>query len=295
VSEFENVSEFGVGSVMSNSWTMLWRRPVEFMLCAFLSSALGFVLTKGVTFVAGLVGISAAHRSPEAIANMGIAAILTFLVGILAVIIINTLVAMLVQGAVVYAVFRTFIRGHVSMSEAFSRSLPRVLPLLMGGGLAQLAAVGVLMLPVFAGLVARFIIGPRVGVVLAVLLTLCALVFIVIFSCMWFVFAPACVVERFGPMDSLRRSAELTKGHRGTLFGTILLSIILGWIFLMIVRFIQGIIIVATHTIIIGQGVGFVLTLPFLAYMSILPAVAYYKLRMVKEGLVQESLADIFD
>jgi hypothetical protein len=35
---------------------------------------------------------------------------------------------------------------------------------------------------------------------------------------MWFVAVPACVVERCGPRASLRRSQELTKGHRWKLF-----------------------------------------------------------------------------
>ena len=43
------------------------------------------------------------------------------------------------------------------------------------------------------------------------------------FLVMWSVAVPACVVEGSSPFASMRRSAELTRGHRWTLFGLFLL------------------------------------------------------------------------
>src|SRR5215475_5262435 len=43
---------------------------------------------------------------------------------------------------------------------------------------------------------------------------------------MWFVAVPACVEERLGPWTSLRRSRDLTKGHRWKLCGPALLPVI---------------------------------------------------------------------
>ena len=47
---------------------------------------------------------------------------------------------------------------------------------------------------------------------------------------MWLVAVAACVVERTGPWRSLRRSQELTKGHRWKIFGLFLLLLLLSLI-----------------------------------------------------------------
>jgi uncharacterized membrane protein len=44
---------------------------------------------------------------------------------------------------------------------------------------------------------------------------------------MWYVAIPVCVVEQFGPLESLRRSAALTKGHRWKIFGMVVVLIII--------------------------------------------------------------------
>ena len=123
MSEFERVSEFTVGSVIGNTWTMFCKKPMAFMLCVFLSGVLSALLIGVGVFIAGLAGFSAVHANPMAIANFGAGTIVTVLVGALAAIIVSMLVAILVQGAIIYATFRIFMNGQVSMSEAFGRSI----------------------------------------------------------------------------------------------------------------------------------------------------------------------------
>jgi hypothetical protein len=53
-----------------------------------------------------------------------------------------------------------------------------------------------------------------------------AMVFMVVASALsvrWSIALPACVVEGLGPVDSLGRSARLTKGHRWKIFGIVIL------------------------------------------------------------------------
>jgi hypothetical protein len=105
----------------------------------------------------------------------------------------------------------------------------------------------------------------------------------------WFVFAPACVVERLGALASLDRSGKLAKGHRLSISGICLLLVI----FSRTVSFIAGKIFPDSG--IISAIVKILIVLIPTTLASLAPAVAYYTLRVVKENLTPESLADIFD
>jgi MFS family permease len=55
---------------------------------------------------------------------------------------------------------------------------------------------------------------------------------------MWFVATPACVVERLGPFDSMARSSQLTKGHRGKVFGLFIVLTLVGAIVSSLIDFV---------------------------------------------------------
>jgi hypothetical protein len=72
---------------------------------------------------------------------------------------------------------------------------------------------------------------PIIGLAISMTLlgVLAAIAFIIpafILFTMWFVATPACVVEQLGPSNSMRRSSQLTKGHKWKIFGLMLLLII---------------------------------------------------------------------
>jgi hypothetical protein len=107
---------------------------------------------------------------------------------------------------------------------------------------------------------------------------------------MLYVASPVCVVERLGPMQSLRRSRELTKGHRWKIFGLL---------------FLVGI-IVAIGSAVAGLfvymgGLGLALLLKLLwgalsgAFSAIMVVVVYHDLRVVKEGVDTDKIASVFD
>ncbi|MGH6755502.1 MAG: hypothetical protein ACREDP_25405, partial [Bradyrhizobium sp.] len=92
-----------------------------------------------------------------------------------------------VQGASVYGAFQEMRGQSFTLGESIGKGLERILPLL---GAALLTTLGVLL-----------------GLMLLLIPGLFLLV-------IWSVSAPACVVERLGPVASMSRSAALTKGHR---------------------------------------------------------------------------------
>lgn len=101
------------------------------------------------------------------------------------------LVPQVVTGAVMYGTFQD-LRGHrANVVACFTTGFRR----LLGG----LPTVIVTMLCVGLGMVACVIPG-------------------VLVLCVWFVAVPVAVVERKGVLVALRRSSELTEGHRLTIF-----------------------------------------------------------------------------
>lgn len=118
---------------------------------------------------------------------------------------------------------------------------------------------------------------------------------IVIATVLWVV-VPVAVIERPGVIASLRRSAQLTKGYRWQVFGTLLIIVVITVCPGFIAGFVAGF---------AGPGVSnalftFVLVYWLLAgvtiaFMAVLVAVSYYRLRVAKEGVHIEDIARVFD
>jgi hypothetical protein len=120
-----------------------------------------------------------------------------------------------------------------------------------------------------------------------------AMVFMVVASVLfvrWSIALPACVVEGFGALDSLGRSARLTKGHRWKIFGIILLV----WIPLPAATAMLG----AAMSFLgpafqyLGQ---FVLGVIWITGFSSVLTVIYHDLRVAKEGVDSGQIASVFD
>lgn len=138
-----------------------------------------------------------------------------------------------------------------------------------------------------------------VGVVVGIIVGLGFLALVVpgiILYCMLYVAMPAAVIERPGIGGALKRSADLTKGYKGHIFG---LLFILG----VIQRIVQWILETATvgdqartmsdvKTYLIVTAVFIVV---WGALQSVASAVAYHDLRATKEGTATEELARVFE
>jgi len=186
--------------------------------------------------------------------------ILIFSVGVVGFFLLNNILG---QTVIVHAAFRAMRARPISLSESLSVGLARFIPVLLLGLLT-----GVLV------------------VLASVLLILPGLVLIT----MWLVGTPACVVERLGPWSSLKRSAELTKGHGWKVFGLLVLFYTVGTF----VPYVIGLAIAP-----FGKVVLIVLDLIsnalWSAYFAIAVVVAYHDLRVAKEGIDIDQITAVFD
>ncbi len=137
---------------------------------------------------------------------------------------------------------------------------------------------------------------PVVGVALITGLLILAGCFLlipgIILAMMWWVVVPAAVVEKLGVGAAMKRSAELTAGHRGAVFLAIILLVVLIGVFGGLVGFVIAM-FGASETVI--SWAGDISGVIFGSLGAIAPAVGYYHLRMAKEGLETGDLAAVFD
>ncbi len=136
----------------------------------------------------------------------------------------------------------------------------------------------------------------------------------IILSLMWSVATPACVAENLGVMDSLKRSADLTKGSKLQIFLTWLLLVVVAvGIYLLIVLVVIGVVVAVIASakgggapsggvIAVGVILGVVLVLALIAamvvfymYMISLQASIYRETRLVREGSAGHGLREVFE
>ena len=121
----------------------------------------------------------------------------------------------------------------------------------------------------------------------------------IILALRWAVAVPACVVENKGPFESMRRSAELTKGHRWKIFGIWVLLTIAAIVILIIAGALAGLgVVVAPEglgRLLIAGIITLILTAIVTAYSYVLNTMIYHDLRTAKEGVNTEEIAAVFD
>jgi hypothetical protein len=200
------------------------------------------------------------------------------------------LVQLIVLGAlgeavIVHAAFQDMQRRPVRLAESLNVALRRFLPIV------GVAFVVVLLIRLVGGVAFFVVLSVAFVMVLSMpqeyqqnLGLILLIVPGLILYAMWFVAVPACVVERLGPWTSLRRSRDLTKGHRWKLCGLALLPIVpnLGITF--------GLATAAGP--IVGPIITWFGTAIWAAFAAVVGAVTYHDLRVVKDI---EQITDVFD
>jgi hypothetical protein len=182
------------------------------------------------------------------------------------------------QGVILYGAFQA-LQGHpVVIGAAVRRWLSRFW-----------AIIGISIL-VFLGLAVGFALLIIPGIILAL---------------RWAVTLPVCMMESKGTLASMRRSAELTKGHRWKLFGIGVLIYVVA-IISALVRFLvisllsrSGVLgwlgLGAPGRIITTAIISVILSAIVTAYFNIVAATVYRDLRGAKEGVDTEQIAAVFD
>jgi hypothetical protein len=172
--------------------------------------------------------------------------------------------AILGQAAALYGAIQKMRGQEFSIGESLGRGLQRFFPII---GMGICDALG-------SGLAALLFVIP--GIMLFV---------------SWRVALPACVAERLGPIESLKRSSYLTRGNRWRVFGIMVVLIIVSAIAQGVIQY--GLTAIAGKTIsTIGAFVWMAL---FQSFDAIVIAVMYHDLRVAREGVDIEHIAAVFD
>jgi hypothetical protein len=170
---------------------------------------------------------------------------------------------MLSSAVILHGAFQDMRNRPAGLAESLKVGLRRFLPLM---GLAFLVAL------------------------LMVIGLICLIIPGLFLYTIWFVSVAACVVERTGARASMRRSRELTKGHRWKVFGIVLLLILLSLVNPLLQLVLTS---AAGETLaLIGTAIW---TAIGSAFSSVIIAVTYYELRAAKEGIDIEQIASVFD
>lgn len=245
-------SGFTIGDVFGRSFSLLGRNLMPFMILS------GVAMIPYLYIYWAQAGLmfhepgAIPMIKPSAIKSLGMVAIPAFVL------------TMLSQAAVLSAAFQGM-RGQpilvgASLRNGLSRFFP-IIGLLICEGIALMFGFALLIVP---------------GIILFV---------------MWYAALPVCVVEKLGPIQSLGRSAALTKGHRWKLLGIILVIGIVGGIVNGIVGAIFGLIHIK---LVFAIGLYLWQTL-YTAFGAITVAVIYNNLRVAKDGIDTEQIAAVFD
>jgi hypothetical protein len=114
----------------------------------------------------------------------------------------------------------------------------------------------------------------------------------IIAACMLYVATPASVIEAPGVFGALRRSRDLTSGHKGSIFGLLFLLRLISWGVTKIHEAAMPPTIENFKSYMyINVGISIVLA----ALGACVAAVAYYALRAEKEGTSANELAAVFE
>lgn len=264
---------FDMGRVVQRTFAVLGRNFVPFLLVALVLTGLPQLilgwLQMGRTasaLAAGGTAVGAASTMNFAIGNAGWG-LLGGLVGLVA--------SSLLQAALVTGTVSDLNGRKLSLGEMISAGLPMILPLI---GIALLYGLG---------LVIGFVLLVVPGLILLTV---------------WAVVLPAAVTERTGVFAAFDRSAALTRGHRWSIFG---LLVVVGLALILISGVVMALTGVFTHAGFLPGAVPSVMTPGFVVvsatvrmlqalFSATLIACLYYELRSIKEGVAPQALAQVF-
>ncbi|WP_339821917.1 hypothetical protein [uncultured Parasphingorhabdus sp.] len=249
----DTAQHLDIGRVLNNTFGVIKRNPLMFLGLSFLMVALPQALIQMAT------GASAAGVDAEAMMTMfsSPSMIATAFGGWLLFIILS----ILLQATFIIATVKDLNGQTVSLGECVGQAIGKILPLI---GLGILMTLGIML-----GLI-LFVIP---GMILAL---------------MWIVASPVMMAEDKGIIDSLKRSAELTKGSKRWILLLFVVYIVIATVLglFMIPFAFAGTVGVTLIGLVINTLTG--------AIQGTGIAAVYVDLRIAKEGGNTDALADVF-
>jgi hypothetical protein len=251
------LTTFSTGRVISRTFSVIGRNMVTFVV-------LGLLVVVPLNIYAWFFLHSVGGASPFAIYTRQL---LPFIIGSF---VLQTALHYLLQGALVHGTIVDLNGRRAAFGECLSTALRSLFPLIVIAFLATIAIYVGLILLVFPGL---------------------------ILATMWFVVVPVRVVESTGIIRSFSRSSELTRGHRGAIFGLLIIYVIGAAVVGLSIRPLTGMELVSRTLPVpnLAYSVAAIIVGVILAVISATGiASVYYELRTIKEGVGPEQLASVF-
>src|SRR5262245_60332038 len=266
--------EFRIGEVIGRSFQTTARNIIPFGVAAILVFA---VIAVWIMLMASIFGLSmpmgpGAMQPGTEMPSFGAG----FYVGAIVAGLVAFAFYLGLMAAITYGTVQD-LRGQAVSIGSLLRSAITLIPPVMG---TLTALIGVFLVAMIVAVILAFI--PIIGAIADVIL------FIFLYIIFWVVI-PVAVIERPGPVASLKRSVELTKGNRWRILGIVLLLFlisigvgIIGIVFGFLGPIVGGIIQPVLNSLV---GI----------FSAVLIAVGYFRLRVAKEGIDISDIARVFD
>jgi hypothetical protein len=275
---------FAIGAVIRSGLAITWHNLFRFAGIVFAVGIPVLVLTVLARMLLSTGTRTTGTGSAIDFANNGAAILFLVVASLLAM-----LAYLLTQAAIVTGTLQV-LRGRgagigACLSQALS-ALPRLFPagmmLFMGGG-ALAGIFGFFIVQIFGGAPAGAPVQDAKPALAVFSLVMMVIVFTII-TLVW-VFVPAIVVERAGPIACFKRSLALTKGHRWPIAGIVLMLSVAN---LLVSALTRG--VMANGAPLGGLALNVIAALFFMVLAAVLSAVGYSQLRAEKEGIAPEDL-----
>lgn len=186
----------------------------------------------------------------------------------------------LVGAAVLYGAIQQMCGRPARILASIGVGLRR-LPSVLGVGLLSGLAVGVWLLVAFV---------PGGDLLLPLALVPC-----LVLACMFYVAVPAALIERPGLLGALRRSRQLTEGHKTRVLAVV---VVLGILALLIAQLLLGMFevgLMSDHEIKVSMWLGLAADIALASLNAAVNAVVYRDLRAVHDGTAAQDLARVFE
>jgi len=281
---------FSIGGVLSATFAIWFRNLLRFLVIMVAALVPAF----GLSWLGGLI-VSATGAVRGFSINVQ-ADGWSGLVYALVVCLLFLAAFCLIQGAVTYGVLQNLRGERAGIGACIGQGIG-ALPRLFVAGLLFLIAVCVVVFGV--GYTAFELVLPygygglnfyTSGLVVMALFGLFALVLLFLLAVFCWVFVPAIVVERVGPIACFGRSMALTKGRRWAVFALIFL--------LGLANAAAGYLSDALRSLGLqtaGDLLDITFSALFIAFMIVQAAVGYSRLRAEKEGVGLDAVVGVFD
>jgi membrane-anchored glycerophosphoryl diester phosphodiesterase (GDPDase) len=263
--------QFELGRVLSRTFSAIVNNWLKFLLLSVLISGLPmFLVGLWPIIIMGGEGIMSENTANSgAMAGVFVASVLGFVLFIVA--------SVLLQSILVHACFKDFAGEDVSLRQSFKIAMSFLLPLI--------------------GLTILYMLGVGFGFILLVIPGISLLLG-------WYLAVPVMLFEQTSVTDSLSRSWELTKGYKRWILLILVIISVISMIISTVLTlgsipfgdpntaiFTGGTVtfwIIYSFMSALGQSISVLLNASAVAAL-------YYEIRDLKEGIIPETIAAVFD